>query len=159
MRSSPRIRCSWLKLRQYTISRDSRQRNRRVFHHPVSSIFDIATFVVMWYVFQANAPEHQALFHSGWFVVGLLTQSLIVHMIRTEKVPFVQSIASPPVLVLTATVMAIGVLVPFSALGAAIGLVPLPWSYFPWLAGILACYAALTQFVKVMYIRRFGRWL
>jgi Mg2+-importing ATPase len=126
---------------------------------PISSIFDIATFLVMWYVFQANAPEHQALFHSGWFVVGLLTQSLIVHMIRTEKVPFVQSIASPPVLVLTATIMAIGVLVPFSALGAAIGLVPLPWSYFPWLAGILACYAALTQFMKVMYIRRFGRWL
>lgn len=126
---------------------------------PISSIFDILTFVLMWHVFKANAPEHQALFQSGWFVVGLLTQTLIVHMIRTEKVPFVQSIASRPVLVLTATVMAVGILVPFSALGRAIGLVPLPLSYFPWLVALLLGYATLTQMLKALYIRRFCRWL
>ena len=61
-----------------------------VFFGPISSIFDIATYALMWYVFQANAPEHQTLFQSGWFVEGLLSQTLIVHMIRTRRIPFLQ---------------------------------------------------------------------
>ncbi|PHE51998.1 ATPase, partial [Bacillus pseudomycoides] len=69
--------------------------------------------------------------------VGLLTQTLIVHMIRTQKIPFIQSTASAPVLLLTACIMAIGIYIPFSPLGAAVGLQALPLSYFPWLVGIL----------------------
>jgi P-type Mg2+ transporter len=126
---------------------------------PISSIFDVVTFLVMWYVFGANRMGKQSLFQSGWFVVGLLTQTLIVHMIRTQHVPFIQSRASAPVILLTATIMAMGIFLPFSSLGAHLGLVPLPGSYVPWLVGILLCYCVLTQLVKRIYIRRFGQWL
>ncbi len=126
---------------------------------PISSIFDIALFWVMWYVFACNSPEHQALFQSGWFVEGLLSQTLIVHMIRTRKIPFVQSRASWPVTGLTMLVMGIGILLPFTGIGSSIGLVPLPWSYFPWLIGILLSYCILTQFIKNLYIKHFTRWL
>jgi magnesium-transporting ATPase (P-type) len=112
-----------------------------------------------WFVFGANAPDRQALFQSGWFVEGLLSQTLIIHMIRTAKVPFAQSVASPPLLVLTLVIMAVGVAIPFTPLGAAVGLVPLPWGYFPWLVGTLLAYCALTQAVKAWYVRKFGMWL
>ena len=126
---------------------------------PISSIFDIVTFVIMWHVFGANAVDKQSLFQSGWFVVGLLTQTLIVHMIRTQYIPFIQSRAAPGVIFLTASVMAIGIYLPFSPLGAHVGMVPLPASYFPWLVGILLSYCLLTQVVKGWYIRRYHAWL
>ena len=130
-----------------------------VFIGPISSIFDVVTFLVMWYGFGANNVAMQSLFQSGWFVVGLLTQTLIVHMIRTRHIPFIQSRASMPVILLTASVMAAGIYLPFSPLGAHLGLVPLPASYFLWLIGILLSYCTLTQIVKHFYIRRFGQWL
>lgn len=126
---------------------------------PISSVFDIATYLVMWYVFSCNSAEHQSLFQSGWFVEGLLSQTLIVHMIRTRKIPFIQSRASWPVMITTFSVMLIGILIPFTGFGTSLGLMPLPWSYFPWLIGILLCYCLLTQAVKTIYIRKFGRWL
>jgi Mg2+-importing ATPase len=130
-----------------------------VFIGPISSIFDIVTFLVMWNVFGANTVEKQSLFQSGWFVVGLLTQTIIVHMIRTQHIPFIQSRAAMPVILLTASIMAFGIYLPFSSLGGHLGMVPLPLSYFPWLAGILLCYCVLTQFMKRLYIHRFGQWL
>ncbi|MHB1923023.1 MAG: magnesium-translocating P-type ATPase, partial [Chitinophagaceae bacterium] len=126
---------------------------------PISSIFDITTFLVMWYVFKANSIAHQSLFQSGWFIEGLLSQTLIVHMIRTHKIPFLQSTASLPVLLLTGTIMLIGIYIPFSGLGASIGLMALPWTYFLWLIAILFGYCALTQVIKNWYIQRFKVWL
>ena len=126
---------------------------------PISSIFDIITFCVMYFVFAANTPEMQSLFQSGWFVEGLLSQTLIIHMIRTAKIPFLQSTASAPLVVLTLCIMIIGIAVPFSPIGEAVGMVPLPLAYFPWLVAILVCYCLLTQLVKRYYIRRFGMWL
>lgn len=126
---------------------------------PISSIFDIVTYMVMWWVFKCQGPETEALFQSGWFVEGLLSQTLIVHMIRTRKVPFVQSCASWPVMLMTFSIMAIGICVPFTSFGSSIGLVPLPWSYFPWLVCILLSYCILTQWLKTRYIRVFNRWL
>jgi Mg2+-importing ATPase len=126
---------------------------------PVSSIFDIAMFLILWHVFHANGPAKQALFQSGWFVESLLTQTLIVHMIRTARIPFLQSRATWPVLALTGAVMSCGLLLPFVALGRRLGLQPLPVSYFGWLAGILVCYILLTQLVKRWYIRQFEAWL
>ena len=126
---------------------------------PISSIFDIVTFVVMWHVFGANTVERQSLFQSGWFVVGLLTQTLIVHMIRTQHIPFIQSRAATPVILLTISIMAIGIYLPFSPLGEHVGMVPLPASYFPWLVGILLSYCLLTQLVKGWYIRHYHAWL
>ncbi len=126
---------------------------------PLSSVFDYATFLLMYFVFKANVPAAQALFQSGWFVEGLLSQTLIVHLIRTERLPFFQSTASRPVLLLTGAIVLVGLGLPFSPLGRALGLVPLPLAYFGWLVGFLVGYAALTQFVKRWYIRRFGDWL
>jgi Mg2+-importing ATPase len=130
-----------------------------VFIGPISSIFDVVTFALMWFVFGANSPAQQSLFQTGWFVVGLLTQTLIVHMIRTQYIPFIQSRAATPVIALTASVMAIGILLPFSPVGAQLGMVALPLSYFAWLAGILLSYCTLTQVVKRFYISRFHQWL
>jgi Mg2+-importing ATPase len=130
-----------------------------VFIGPISSIFDVVTFWLMWHVFGANSVEQQSLFQSGWFVVGLLTQTLIVHMIRTQHIPFIQSRAAWPVILLTASIMAFGIYLPFSSLGEHLGMVPLPLSYFPWLVGILLSYCVLTQLVKRIYIHRFGQWL
>ena len=126
---------------------------------PISSIFDIVTYLVMWHVFGCNSPEHQSLFQSGWFIEGLLSQTLIVHMIRTRKIPFIQSRATWPVIGMTTLVMVIGIVIPFTSFGASIGLQALPLSYFPWLVGILLSYCVLTQLIKNWYIRKFSGWL
>ncbi|WP_313682541.1 magnesium-translocating P-type ATPase [Klebsiella africana] len=125
---------------------------------PTSSIFDITTFALMWFVFAANNVEAQALFQSGWFIEGLLSQTLVVHMLRTQKIPFIQSRATLPVLLTTAVIMAIGIYIPFSPLGAMVGLEPLPLSYFPWLAATLLSYCLVAQGMKRLYIKRFGQW-
>ena len=130
-----------------------------IFIGPTSSVFDITTFYLMWHVFGANSVEHQALFQSGWFIESLLSQTLIVHMIRTRKIPFLQSWPSAPVLLLTLAIMAIGICIPFTTLGAHIQLPPLPMSYFPWLGLTLLGYCTLTQIVKFWYIRHFKQWL
>lgn len=127
-----------------------------VFFGPISSIFDILTFCLMWWVFKANVPEAQTLFQSGWFVVGLLSQTLIVHMIRTRRIPFIQSRAAWPLLVMTLVVMVVGISLPFSPLASYLQLQALPLSYFPWLIAILAGYMILIQAVKGFYARRYG---
>jgi len=123
---------------------------------PVSSLFDYATFALMWFVFQANGPEHQSLFQSGWFVEGLLSQTLIVHVIRTRQIPFIQSRASFALSVTTLSVMAVCVAIPFTRLGASLGFVPLPVSYFGPLIGLLLGYCVLAHAMKTWFIRRYG---
>ncbi|OIQ96212.1 magnesium-transporting ATPase, P-type 1 [mine drainage metagenome] len=121
---------------------------------PISSLFDYATFFTMIYVFHAwNDP---GLFQSGWFVESLLSQTLIVHVIRTGKIPFIQSKASVPLLVMTGVICAIGVALPYSQFAHALDLVALPVHYWLALAVILATYLSLTQLVKTWLIRRFG---
>jgi Mg2+-importing ATPase len=127
-----------------------------VFFGPISSIFDIVTFAMMWFVFGANTPEKQTLFQSGWFVVGLLTQTLIVHMIRTPKIPFIQSRAAPPLLVMTAVIMAIGIFLPMGPLAHYFKLQALPLPYFVLLPMILLGYMGLAQAMKGLYVRRYG---
>ncbi|MES2404902.1 MAG: magnesium-translocating P-type ATPase [Pseudomonadota bacterium] len=128
---------------------------------PTSSVFDVTTFILLWFWFGANstAPAHQAFFQSGWFVESLLTQTLVVHMIRTRRIPFVQSAAAAPVLGLTTAIIAIGIAIPYTVLGHKLGMVELPLDYFGWLAATVIAYCALTQFVKTIYMRRFGSWL
>ena len=123
---------------------------------PISSLFDYLTFGLMWYVFQANTPAQHALFQTGWFVESLMTQVLIVHIIRTPKIPFLQSRASWPLLIISATVMALAIALPFTPAGPGLGLVPLPAAYFGWLGLILAGYCLLTQRVKTWFIQRYG---
>jgi len=127
-----------------------------LFFGPISSLFDVLTFALMWFVFHASTAADQSLFQSGWFVVGLLTQTLIVHMIRTPKIPFVQSRASWPLLADTAPISAIGIFLPMGPLAEHFKLQALPLGYFPWLIVILLAYAVLTTLLKRVYIRKYG---
>ncbi len=142
-------------------------RNFMIFVGPISSLFDYATFFLMLYVFgcaafsapgtsDADKAHLESLFHTGWFVESLLTQTLIVHIIRTHRIPFLQSRPSRPMLFTTLTVMAVGLWLPFSPLAKFLGLTPLPSIYFAWLAGFLVAYAVLTHCVKMWFGRRFG---
>jgi len=127
-----------------------------IYFGPISSIFDITTYCLMWYVFNANSPEHQSLFQSGWFIEGLLSQTLIVHMIRTQKVAFIQSRASTALLAMTSLVMAAGIFLPMSGFASVFKFEALPMLFFPCLLGILVAYMALTQAMKGFYVRRYG---
>jgi Mg2+-importing ATPase len=127
-----------------------------VFFGPISSVFDILTYALMWSVFGANTVAQQTLFQSGWFVEGLLTQTLIVHMIRTPKIPFIQSRAATPLLVMTAIIMAIGIFLPMGPLAHYFKLQALPPLYFVFLLMILLAYMGLTQAMKSIYFRRYG---
>jgi len=126
-----------------------------LFIGPISSIFDYATFFMMLYLFKAWT--NGALFHTGWFVESLFTQTLIIHVIRTNKIPFIQSRASLPLILSSLAIVAFGAWLPSSSLLAGpLGFVPLPLSYWPLLAAILLCYMALTQLVKTWFIRRYA---
>ena len=127
-----------------------------LFFGPISSLFDIVTFAVMWWVFDANSVARQGLFQSGWFVVGLLTQTLVVHMVRTPKLPFVQSRAAAPLMAMTLVIMAIGLWLPLGPLAGYFSLQALPPAYYGWLVAILLGYCALTTAMKGYYIRRYG---
>jgi Mg2+-importing ATPase len=125
-----------------------------VFVGPISSIFDYATYAMMLFVFDCwtNPP----LFQTGWFVESLLTQTLIIHIIRTAKIPFIESRASSALIVTTLLVCAVGISLPFTWAGGALGFVPLPWLYWPLVAAMLLSYAILTHLVKVWFVRRWG---
>jgi len=132
-----------------------------VFIGPCSSIFDYSTYFLMLYVFKcadvstAQAAAHsQSLFQTGWFVESLLTQTLIIHVIRTNKIPFLQSRASRFMTAMSVVTAAIGISVPFSFLGRYLGFIALPLLYWPLLALTLLCYMLLTQAVKVLLLRR-----
>ncbi len=125
-----------------------------LFIGPCSSIFDYTTFFMMLYVFNCWAVSKASLFQTGWFVESLLTQTLIIHVIRTSKIPFIQSRASWPLIATTAVIMLIGILLPMTRLGSYLGFTELPALYWPLLALTLLCYMALTQVVKTWLVRR-----
>jgi Mg2+-importing ATPase len=112
----------------------------------------------MWFGFGASSIAQQTLFQSGWFVFGVLTQTLVVHLLRTPRMPFVQSRAAAPLLVMTLLIAAAGVFLPMGPLAPYFKLQALPPLYFVWLVGLLCGYAVLTQVMKTWYGRRFG-WL
>ena len=126
---------------------------------PISSIFDILTFMLMWFVFKANTPQDAALFHTGWFVIGLITQTVVVHVIRTKKIPFIQSRASIGVTLSTIIVVIAAILIPGSRFGTYIDLVGLPSNYWIWAFVIIVGYIVLMQIVKRIYIKVNKQWL
>ncbi|HUI89794.1 MAG TPA: magnesium-translocating P-type ATPase [Anaerolineales bacterium] len=123
---------------------------------PISSIFDYTTFALMWFVFGANTVSRQALFQTGWFVESLFTQTLIVHVIRTNRIPFIQSRASKSLILTSLIIVAIGVWLTISPLASTLGFVALPPSYWPFLLATLIAYITLTQTVKVWFVRHFA---
>ncbi len=126
---------------------------------PISSIFDILTFILMWFVFQANTVQNAALFHTGWFVIGLITQTVVVHVIRTKKIPFIQSRASMSVTLSTLAVVAAAVLIPGSTFGTFFDFVALPTAYWKWMILIVLAYVVMIQVVKSIYININKQWL
>jgi P-type Mg2+ transporter len=125
-----------------------------LFIGPISSIFDYLTFFMMLYVF--NAWNNPALFHTGWFVESLFTQTLIIHVIRTNKIPFIESKASWPLIASSLIIVIVGALLTVSPLAATLGFVTLPPLYWLLLVVILLCYIVLTQLVKTWFYRRYA---
>ena len=141
---------------------------------PVSSLFDIATFLLMYFVICPGIAGGQlyhhisseevretyiAVFQAGWFIESMVSQALVIHMLRTPKLPFIQSRASWQVSVLTLLGMAAAAVIPFTPVGAVLGLAGLPAVYFIWLAGIIVGYMVLVTAVKQVYLRRYGTFL
>ncbi len=125
-----------------------------LFIGPISSIFDYMTFFIMLYLF--HTWTNADLFHTGWFIESIFTQTLIIHVIRTNKLPFIQSRASSALIFTSLAIVAVAAWLPYSPLAGALGLVPLPPLYWLLLLGMLVCYILLTQVVKTWFIRRFG---
>ena len=125
-----------------------------LFIGPCSSIFDYTTFLIMLYAFGCWDPARESLFQAGWFVESLLTQTLIIHIIRTNRVPFLESRASWPLLATSVGIMLVGLWLPGSALGAWLGFAPLPPLYYPLLVLTLVCYALVTHLVKTWLLKR-----
>jgi P-type Mg2+ transporter len=125
-----------------------------LFIGPISSIFDYLTFFIMLAVF--NAWQKPELFHTGWFVESLFTQTLIIHVIRTNRLPFIQSRASRALILTSLAIVALGAWLPYSPLAGALGFVPLPPLYWLLLSAMLMGYVLLTQLVKTWFVRRFG---
>jgi P-type Mg2+ transporter len=151
-----------------------------LFIGPISSIFDYSTFCVMLFFFKCRnvfglvppTPElvtrfasitdpdktyAAALFHTGWFVESLMTQTLIIHVIRTNGIPFIQSRASWQLSMTSLLIMAVGAWLPFSPLARPLGFVPLPWQFWPILALTLFCYVGLTQLIKMWLLKK--KWI
>jgi len=138
---------------------------------PTSSVFDVTTYIIMFFIIcpavcggPYGAPGVNnilfiSLFNAGWFVESLWSQTLVIHMIRTPKIPFIQSRASFPVLLLTTLSITVGTIIPYTPFGKAIGMSGMPLSYFPWLAGMILCYMGLATFLKTMFIRKYGELL
>lgn len=139
---------------------------------PTSSIFDITTYLLMYFVicpavvggsFHTLDSSQQvifiALFHAGWFVESLWTQTLVLHALRTPKVPFIQSNATFAMFVITTLGIIVGSVLPFTSFGAELGLMPLPGNYWLWLFATVIAYLALVTAVKKIYIRRFQELL
>jgi Mg2+-importing ATPase len=125
-----------------------------LFVGPISSIFDYTTFFVMLWGFHCWDPARAPVFQTGWFVESLMTQTLIIHVIRTNRIPFIQSRASWPLTVTTLAIMALGLWLPYSPIGSSLGLTHLPGMYWPVLMATLVGYVSLTQVIKVWLLRR-----
>ena len=138
---------------------------------PTSSVFDIITYLVMYFIIcpmvcggyynspGVNQVMFMSLFNAGWFVESLWTQTLVVHMIRTEKIPFIQSRASLPVIIITTMSIFIGTIIPYTKLGLALGMYAMPAIYFIWLLAIILAYMCLVTLLKKLYIKKYGELL
>jgi Mg2+-importing ATPase len=124
---------------------------------PISSIFDYTTFFVMLWVFKCWDPSRAPVFQTAWFVESLMTQTLIIHVIRTNRIPFLQSRASLPLTITTLSIMILGAWLPYSPLASSLGLAHLPGLYWPILMVTLLCYVGLTQLAKVWLLRK--KWI
>lgn len=139
---------------------------------PASTIFDITTYVLLFFVIcpqlcgghyaaldAAGQAKFVGLFQAGWFVESLWTQTMAIHMVRSPKLPFIQSRASWQVTILSVLGVAAGTIVPYTPLGTALDMKPLPLEYYPFLIATILLYMAILTVVKKLFIRKFGELL
>lgn len=126
---------------------------------PLSSVFDLLCFAIMWWIFKANTLELSSLFQCGWFVFGTVSQVMVIHMIRTAKIPFIKSCPSTSLLLSSGAVTMIAVIIGFTSLAIGIDMQPLPLTFAPWLVLLFAGYCLFVQVIKKYYIRQYHEWL
>ena len=125
----------------------------------ISMVLDILCFAVLWFVLKFNSAEKAVLFQTGWFAFGILSQTLIIHMIRTSKTPFIKSKSSKQLLISTAVIVVITLIISFSNIATIFDLSKLPVVYLGWMIGLMVVYVVFIQFYKKFYIKRNGEWL
>ena len=125
----------------------------------ISTVLDILCFVVLWFAFKFDTMEKAALFQSGWFVFGILSQTLIIHMIRTRKIPFIESRSSKQLIISTFTIVTIAILISFTNIATTFDLAVLPISYLAWILGLMVVYIICIQIYKKFYIKKNNEWL
>lgn len=124
---------------------------------PVSSIFDYMTFGLMYFIFGANSPDKQRLFQTGWFIESLCSQTLVIHIIRTNRIPFIESRPSKFLVLSSLLIVGLGIFIANSSFASYFYFVRLPLSYYGYLAIILCCYLCLVHFVKSRFVRKYGQ--
>lgn len=127
-----------------------------IFMGPVSSVFDLVVFALLWFVFVVRDVVH---FQTIWFTYSIVSNLVGMHIIRTAKIPFIQSNANKAVYISSILLIVVGILVPFSTLGVAIGLVPIAAKYIWMIFGVTLLYCILASFAKKIYIKKYGEWI
>lgn len=125
----------------------------------ISTVLDLLCFIVLWFVFRFNSTEQAVMFQSGWFVFGILSQTLIIHLIRTSKVPFIESKSSKQLLISTFAVVLITLVISFTNISVVFDLSRLPYQYLGWIAILMTVYALFIQVYKRLYIKGNKEWL
>ena len=125
----------------------------------ISTVLDIICFIVLWFVFQFNTPEKAVLFQTGWFAFGIISQTLVIHMIRTHKTPFIQSKSSKQLIISTFAITIITLLIAFTNIATIFDLRKLPYEYMLWILGLLCIYALCIQGYKKIYLKKNKEWL
>ena len=125
----------------------------------ISTVLDVICFIVLWYVFKFNTLEKAVMFQSGWFVFGILSQTLIIHLIRTSKIPFIESKSSKQLLISTFTVVFITLTITFTDISVIFDLSKLPYMYLLWIAILMVIYIIFIQIYKKFYIKSNKEWL
>ncbi len=129
------------------------------FMGPISTLFDMLCFIVLWWIMKANSIDDAMIFHCGWFIFGTLSQIAVIHMIRSAKMPFIQSNASTPLYISTALVSLVVLGIGFSHFADFLSLTPMPFSFVPWLVILVVGYCIACQIAKIIYIKKYNSWL
>ena len=125
----------------------------------ISTVLDIICFLVLWYIFRFNTQEKAVYFQSGWFVFGILSQTLIIHLIRTSKIPFIESKSSKQLLISTFTVVIATIVIAFTNISLIFDLIKLPYKYLIWILILMILYIIIIQIYKKIYIKNNKEWL
>ena len=125
----------------------------------ISTLLDILCFLVLWFIFKYNSIELESAFQTGWFVFGIISQTLIIHMIRTDKLPFIQSKPSKQLVISTLLITLVTLIIGFTKIAPIFDLIILPLSYIAWLIALMIAYMVIIQFAKKVYIKKYHEWI